>query len=296
MTTFASPPPTITTTGSSAPPPLTPQGRSAVRVLLVIAATVLTVGSLVALVAIALGINSVRVSTDSKVLPEEMTSLSIDAVDSTVRVTTDPSAESPRVALRMLNSTRGGRQQLQVTSQPGGTRIEVTPASPAFMDWGRTGEVTVTLPPALAEGLTVNVRQDDGTLAIDAELDRLVARTVDGDIVLNGTAHRIDVTTEDGDIVAPRAISVTQTFNAETRDGDVRVSFGPDVPKTIDAVSRDGDVAVGLPDRGPYLVRASGGDRTDVRVPETTDPGAAASEVMVRSDSGNVVVGADPRR
>ena len=266
------------------------------RVVLVIAAAVLTLGSLGALVAVALGINSVRVSTDSKVLPQGMTSLSIDAADATVRVTTDPSADSPRVDLRMLNSTRGGRQQLQVSSEPGGTRIQVTAASPAFMDWGRTGEVTVTLPPALAKGLTVTAQQRDGTLAVDADLDRLVARSVDGDIVLNGSAHRIDVTSEDGDIVARRAISVTQTFNAETRDGDVKVRFGPDVPKTIDAISRSGDVWVGLPDQGPYLVRASGGDRADVRVPETTDPGAAVSEVTVRSNDGNVIIGADPRR
>jgi hypothetical protein len=289
MTTFATPPPT---TGPSAPP-LTPRGRSTVRVLLVIAATVLTVGSLVALVVVAFGINSVRVSTDSKELPEGITSLAIDAADATVRVTTDPSADAPRVDLRMLNSTRGGRQQLQVTSDPNGTRIEVTPASPAFMDWGRTGEVTITLPPTLAKALTVTARQDDGTLIIDAELDRLVARTLDGDIVLNGAANRIDVTSQDGDIVAQQAISVTKEFNAETRDGDLTVRFGPDVPKTIDAVTRDGDLTVGLPDRGAYLIHAAGGDKTDVRVPETTDPVTAVSEVTVRSDDGDVVVGAD---
>jgi len=267
-----------------------------VRRLLVIAAAVLTVVSVVALVVIALGINSVRVSTDRKELPDGMTSLSIDAADATVRVTTDPSAASPRVDLRMLNSTRGGKQQLQVTSESDAARIEVTPASPAFMDWGRTGEVTVTLPPALARGLTVTARQDDGTLIIDAELSRLLARTSDGNIVLNGSARRIDVTSEDGDITARRPISVTEAFSAETRDGDLAVRFGPDVPKSIDAVTRDGDLAVGLPDRGPYLVRATGGGRTDVRVPETTDPGAAVSVVTVHSSDGNVVVGADPRR
>lgn len=289
MTTFATPPPT---TGSSAPP-LTPRGRSAVRVLLVIAASVLTVGSLVALVVAAFGINSVRVSTDSRELPGGITSLTIDAADATVRVTTDPSADAPRVDLRMLNSTRGGKQQLHVTSEPNGTRIEVTPASPAFMDWGRTGEATITLPPTLAKALTVTARQDDGTLIIDAELDRLVARTLDGDIVLNGAAHRIDVASQDGDIVARQAISVTEAFNAETRDGDLTVRFGPDVPKTIDAVTRDGDLTVGLPSRGPYLIRASGVDKTDVQVPETTNPVAAVSEVTVRSDNGDVVVGAD---
>jgi hypothetical protein len=291
MTTFASPPPA--TTGPPAPPPLTPGGRRTVRVLLVVAASVLTVGFLVASVVIALGINSVRVSTDRKELPEGMTSLWIDAADAAVHVTTDPSAGSPRVDLRMLNSTRGGRQQLQVTSEGAGTRIEVIPASPAFMDWGRTGEVTVTLPPALAKSLTVTARQDDGTLIVDSELDRLVAHTLDGNIELNGAAHRIDVTSKDGDIVARRPISVTEAFNAETRDGDLTVRFGPDVPKTIDAVTRGGDVSVGLPDRGPYLVRASGGDRADVRVPDTTDPGAAVSEVTVRSDDGNVIVAAD---
>lgn len=294
MTTFAPPPPAAP--ASAAPPPLTPGGRGALRVILVVVAAVLTVTSVVALVVIALGINSIRVSTDSKDLPGDMRTLTIDAADSTVRVTTDPKASEPRVDLRMLNSTRGGRQQLQVTSDSEGTRIRVTPTSPAFMDWGRTGEVTVTLPPALSKGLTVTARQEDGTLILDAELDRLIARTSDGNVVLNGTAHRIDVNAENGDIVARKPITVTESFNAETLDGDVAVGFGPDVPRTIDAVTRDGDIAIVLPNRGPYLVRAQSGDSTNVRVPETTDPAKAVAEVTVRSNEGNVVVGTDFRR
>ncbi|MDT5179251.1 MAG: hypothetical protein QOJ95_3449, partial [Mycobacterium sp.] len=119
------------------------------RALLVIVASVLVVGCLVALGVTAWGINSLRVSTDRQDLPAGMRSLVIDASDATVHVKSDQQATAPRVDLRALTSTRGAPPRLEQTTDADGTRLVVTPDSREFMDFGRTSDVTVTLPPKL---------------------------------------------------------------------------------------------------------------------------------------------------
>ena len=109
-------------------------------------------------------------------------------------------------------------------------------------------------------------------------------------MVLNGAAHRVEITARDGDVVSREPISVTESFVAESVDGDVAVIFADAAPRRIEATTRDGDVAISLPPPGPYFVRTRSGDTTTVRVPETTDPARAVSEVTVRSDDGNVTV------
>ncbi|TPG31261.1 DUF4097 family beta strand repeat-containing protein [Mycolicibacterium hodleri] len=287
MTTIA-PPPLV-------PPPLTPGNRTAVRAILVIAASVLVIGCVVALGVTAYGINTLRVSNERKDLPTDLQSLTIDVGDATIRLRSDPQASSPRVDLRLLNSSRSGVRHLDVTVDAGGTRIGLTTDSPTMMDWGRMGEVTVTLPPRLASGLSVTTQQEDGALIVDADLDRLTARTADGRVVLNGAAHRVEITAKDGDVVSREPISVTEWFVAESVDGDVAVTFAGAAPRRIAATTRDGDVAIELPAKGPYFVRTRSGDTTTVRVPETTDPTRAVSEVTVRSDDGNVTVDTSKR-
>ncbi len=260
------------------------------RAILVISASVLVIGCVVALGVTAYGINTLRVSNERRDLPTDMRSLTIDVGDATVRVRNDPQASTPRVDLRMLNSIRSGGQHLEVTGDAGGTRILLTPDSPSSVDWGRLGEVTITLPPRLAPRLSVTTQQDDGALIVDADLDRLIARTADGTVMLNGGAHDVEITARDGDVVSRKPISVTGSFAAESVDGDIAVSFANTAPRRIDATTRDGDVAITLPTNGPYLVRTRSGDTTTVRVPETTDPARAVSEVTVRSDDGNVAV------
>jgi hypothetical protein len=269
MTAIAPPP---APPSATAPPPLTPGSRNAIRAILVIAAAVLVVGSVVSLGVTAWGVSSLRASTDGKDLPNGMRSLVIEAGDATVHVTSDPKATTPRVDMRTLTSSRGGQQRLDVITDSSGTRILVAPGSRKFMDFGWTGEVTVTLPPKLAKTLSVSTRQEDGTLIVDADLDRLVARTSDGNITLTGGARVVEITTQ---------------------DGDVDVTFA-DAPRSLAATTRDGDVAVSLPQPGPYLVNASGGS-TSVQVPQTTDAVRAVSQVTVRSADGDVVVDARHR-
>lgn len=280
----------MTTTDFPPAPPLTPGNRTALRAALVIAAAVLIVGSIGALGVTAVGINSLRVSTDREDLPNGLRSLVIDASDTAVRVTSDAGATAPRVELRAVGSSRGAQQRLEVTTVAGETRIHVTPNSVHVMDFGGAGEVTVTLPPTLGPTLSVTTQQDDGTLRIDADLDRLTVNSTDGDVVLSGAVHVVDVTARDGDVASRKPLSITESFVARSVDGDVVVAFADAAPRRIEATTRDGDVAITLPATGPYLVRTQSGDATTVDVPETTDPARAASEVTVRSDDGNVAV------
>ncbi|MEU0499356.1 DUF4097 family beta strand repeat-containing protein [Mycobacterium sp. NPDC006124] len=281
MTTFAPP---------STPPPLTPGNRTAIRVLLAIAAAVLVVTCVTTLGMAAFGIASLRVTTDGKDLPKGMRSLVIDASDAAIRVTTDPKAIAPRVELRSVRSSRGGQQRLEVMNDAAGTRIVVTPNHGHFLAFNRTGEVTVTLPPSVGPTLSVTTQQDDGTLRVDADLDRLTVNSTDGDVLLSGAVHVVDVTARDGDVIARKPLSVAESFVSRSVDGDVIVAFGDATPRSIEATTRDGDVAITLPPAGPYLVRTQSGDASTVDVPETTDPARAASEVTVRSEDGNVAV------
>jgi hypothetical protein len=176
-----------------------------------------------------------------------------------VRLTTDRDAAEPRASMRIVNSPRGGDQTLVVTADGDGTRLTVAGDGSNFMNWGRAGELTVTLPVELARRLSVTVQQDDGVLLAQANVDELVARNTDGAVILSGSARRIDIRSQDA------------------------------APRKIEVESVDGDIELSLPDQGPYLVHASA-DSTQIRVPETNDPARAVAEVTARSTDGNVSV------
>ncbi|WP_319458019.1 MULTISPECIES: DUF4097 family beta strand repeat-containing protein [unclassified Mycobacterium] len=289
MTTFAPPPPAPP--AEPTPPPLTPGGRTALRAIIVVVAAVLVAGTVVSLGITAWGLSGVRVVADEKGLPKDMRALIIDTGDipAAVRLTTDRDATEPRASMRIVNSPRGGDQTLVVTADSDGTRLTITGDGSHFMDWGRAGELTVTLPAELARRLSVTVQQDDGVLLAQADVDELVARNTDGAVILSGAARRIDIRSQDGDIIAREPISVVESFNANVVDGNVSVEFKDAAPRKIEVVSVDGDIELALPDQGPYLVHASA-DSTQIRVPETNDPARAVAEVTARSDDGNVTV------
>jgi len=285
MTTFAPP---------AAPPPLTPGNRTAVRVMLVIAAAILVVGSVAGLGVAAWGLSSLRASNDGKDLPGNMRSLAIDGSDVSVHVKSDPNVTTPRAELHTVGSSRRAQQRLTVTTDADQTRIRVTRDSGGQVAGFGSSDLTVTLPPALAANLFVTTQQSDGTLTVDADLNRLVARSSDGDVVLNGAVHVVDASTRDGDIAARKPLSVSESFVADAADGDVAVTFAEPAPRKITAATRDGDISLTLPATGPYLVKTRSEDATSVEVPETTDPARAVSEVTVRSDGGSIAI--DTRR
>jgi hypothetical protein len=289
VTTIAPPPPAPATP----PPPLSPGGRTAFRLSLIAAAAVLAVGTLASLGAVAWGIASFRVITDSKPLPVAMRSVFVDtgSVPVAVRITTDRKAREPRADLRMVNSTRAGANPLVVNADPAGARVTINGESSTFLQWGRAGEITLVLPPDLARKLTVTVQQDTGVVLAQADIDQLIARTDTGAVVLSGAARRVEVHNVDGEVATRDPIRVTESFSATTETGDIKVDFAETAPRTVDVSSQDGDVILALPARGPYVVNANTADgNTDVRVPQTTNRENAAAVVTARSDTGNVVI------
>jgi hypothetical protein len=262
-----------------------------VRVFLVIAASVVVVGTVLSLGATAWGVSTFRVVADETALPADTRSLVIDTGDvaAAVRLVTDREAREPRVTMRLLKSARSAEHTLQVNQDAQTTRLTVDGGTPDIMGWSRAGEITVTLPPEMARRLSVNATQEKGVLLVQADLDSLVADNTFGAVVLSGSARRIEITGEDGSVVTREPISVSESFEARTVDGDVSVDFKDAPPRAVEATTRSGDVAISLPNPGPYLVRATG-DSARVRVPETSDPARAAAEITARSDEGAVTV------
>jgi hypothetical protein len=289
VTTIAPPPPAPVTP----PPPLSPGGRTAFRIALIAAAAVLVVGTLASLGAVAWGIASFRVITDSKPLPAGMRSVVVDtgSVPIAVRITADRDVREPRADLRMVNSTRAGANPLAVNTQGSDTRITINGESSSFLNWGRAGEITLVLPPELARRLSVTTQQDNGVVLAQADLDQLIARTDNGEVVLSGSARRIEIYTDNGDVFTRHPISVSESFSATADNGDVRVDLTEPAPRTVNATSDNGDIVIALPARGPYAVNASTdhGD-TAIHVPQATDREKAAAVITARSENGDVVI------
>jgi hypothetical protein len=289
VTTIAPPPPAPATP----PPPLSPGGRTAFRLGLIAAAVVLVVGTIASLGAVAWGVASFRVITDSKPLPVAMRSVVVDtgSVPVAVRITTDREAREPRADLRMVNSTRAGANPLVVNADAAGARVTINGEPSAFLQWGRAGEITVVLPPDLARKLTVTIQQETGVVLAQADIDQLIAHTDTGAVVLSGAARRIEVHNVDGEIVTRDPIRVTESFSANTANGDIKVDFAESAPRTVDATSDNGDVIVALPARGPYVVNANTENgATVVRVPQTMNRENAAAVVTARSENGDVII------
>ncbi len=295
MTITALPP--TSGAGAAGPPPLSPRRRTAVRATLVAVAGVVTVGCVVALGMAAWGISAYRVAADEKALPADLRSLIVDVGDvpAAVRLTTDPEATQATVSMRLIDSARSGGHTLELREESGTTRVTVSGERSEFMDWGRTGEITVTLPPETARRLSVTAQLDDGVLLVNANLDSLVVHNLDGEVLLGGSARNVEVHTRDGRIVAHDPIAVGESFFATAVDGDVDVDFANTPPRNVSATTRDGDVEFSLPEPGPYLVQASG-DSTRVSVPQTGDRSLAAGTVTVRTVDGNVVIDTLERR
>ena len=287
MTIIAPPPP-----APAAPPPLSDSGRRTVRVAFVLAATLLMLGTVAGLTAVALGVSSLRVTTDSAVLPGDMKSLTIDAADAplAIRIKADPATTSPHADLRLLNVTGDGDYRLNVATDGSGTRVSVASMPASLLGWRRTGEVTVTLPPDVARRLSLTTQQTDGILLVDTDLDQLTAHSTDGAVVLRGGARRVDITVTDADIVVRDPIRVTESFVTNSVDGDVNLAFSLVAPRTIDATSRDGNISITLPAAGPYLVNAQSSGSASIRVPQTNDPKKAVAEVTAKTVDGDVAV------
>lgn len=279
---------------ASPPPSLTPSGRTAIRVLLILAAATLLIGTVASLTTAAWGVSNYRVVKDSVALPDTLTALTVDtgSVPVAVRITSDREVREPRVDMRMVNSTRAGSDPLAVDADGTTARVTIDAEPSEWLQWGRAGEITVVLPPELARRMSVTTRQEMGVVFAQADIDSLNARIVDGAVILSGSARRVDITNEHGDVTTREPIAVAESFRASTTTGDVSVEFA-ETPETVDVQTQHGDVVVTLPPPGPYFVTAATGmehGSTVVRVPQTNDRGAAAAVITARAETGDVVV------
>ncbi|MGB3485934.1 MAG: hypothetical protein WBB07_27400 [Mycobacterium sp.] len=287
------PTPHLVTVHPTPPPTLPPAGRTAFRAVLVIAAALVLLTGIGGLTAAAVGIGNTRVIADAQPLPASMHTLTIDTgeIPMAVRIESDDAAREPRVEMRFVSASRGGEQALDITPGPD-TRIALRGESPGWLEWARTGELTVVVPPQVGEQLSVNTFQQFGVLHVDADLDQLTARNTGGAVILDGSARSIDVEVSHGAVVDEDRILVRESFTANVIDGYISVDFRDVAPRTVEAVTSDGDITLRLPGDGPFLVDASAGpDGTVVRVPLARTAADAESVITARSVNGEVVIG-----
>lgn len=268
--------------------------RKTVRVVIVTAAVVLGLALVAGLTAVAVGVGSTRIVADAQPLPADLRVLNIDAgeVPIAVRILTDDDATEPRAEMRFI-STAGNRHALDITSQADSARVTVRGQTPDWFRWARAGEVRIVLPPGMARGLTLISTQRYGALMVDTDLDRLEARIENGAVALRGAARTVEIHNQRGAIHSRAPIEVRDSFSATGIEGKISVDFQDPPPPRIRATLDRGSVELGLDGDGPFLVNASTGEtegRTVVRVPRTTDPGAAVSEITARAGAGSVVV------
>jgi hypothetical protein len=274
---------------------LSPGRRTTIRVVIVVAAALLCLGTLGGLTAAAIGLGNTRVIADSADLPGALRTLEIDAGDlpMAIRITSDPDASAPRTDLRLVSSTGSGRHRMDVTTDGGSARVSVSGEPPEWLRWAWAGELTVVLPPGMARGVSVTTTQRFGLAMFDADLDRVVAHNDSGAVLLRGAARSIEAHNQHGAVYSRRPLAVQETFTAVSVDGDITVDFQDPAPTRIEATSDGGDVVLGLAGDGPYLVNAStstGRGDTVVRVPQTIDPQRAAATVIARSATADVTV------
>jgi hypothetical protein len=128
---------------------------------------------------------------------------------------------------------------------------------------------------------------------MDADLDRLVARSTGGAVILEGSARVIETEVRQGAVVSENPVRVRESFTANVVEGEVDVTFADEPPATIEATTSSGTVTLDLPGDGPFLVTAiadGGRGSTQVQVPQTTDPGEAVSKVLARTGNGEIII------
>ena len=101
------------------------------RVLLIVAAAVVLLGTVVSLGVTAFGLSAMRVTKDTQPLPAAMRSLTIDTgrLPTLIRIVADGAAAEPRVDLRQVDKKQSAGAALVVTNDATGTRVTARRAS-----------------------------------------------------------------------------------------------------------------------------------------------------------------------
>lgn len=132
-------------------------------------------------------------------------------------------------------------------------------------------------------GVTVKVRDGDGSVRARGFEDALSVRTGDGSVHVTDSSGPLDLHTGDGSVHAEVSSRKVRT---ETGDGSVHLELAA-VPDLVDSSSHDGSVTVTLP-RATYRVATKTGDgAVDVSVPRSD---SSSHMVSARTGDGKVTV------
>ncbi|MFE6621284.1 DUF4097 family beta strand repeat-containing protein [Streptomyces sp. NPDC057740] len=133
-------------------------------------------------------------------------------------------------------------------------------------------------------GITVKVKDGDGSVRARGFRDPLSVQTGDGSVRVTDSSGPLDLRTGDGSVRVSGVSS--RTVKARSGDGSIRLELGT-VPDRVETRSGDGSVTVELP-RATYDVATETGDgAVDVSVPrDDTSP----HKVSARTGDGKVTV------
>ncbi|MFJ9584536.1 DUF4097 family beta strand repeat-containing protein [Streptomyces acidicola] len=134
------------------------------------------------------------------------------------------------------------------------------------------------------QGVSVVVKDGDGSVTAQGFEESLRIRTGDGSVRVTDSTGPLELHTGDGSV---RATGIeSRKVRASTGDGSVRLELGV-VPDLVDTRSNDGSISIGLP-RETYRVTAESDDGSvDVSVPRDE---ASDHVVTARTEDGSVTV------
>ncbi|WP_435280414.1 DUF4097 family beta strand repeat-containing protein [Streptomyces koelreuteriae] len=137
----------------------------------------------------------------------------------------------------------------------------------------------VEVPP----GITVKVREGDGSVRARGFRDPLSIRTGDGSVRVTDTSGPLELRTGDGSI---RAEVSSRDIRTQTGDGSARLELGV-VPDRVESRGGDGSVTIALPEATYRVSTRTGDGGVDVSVPRDE---SSRHVVSARTGDGSVTV------
>ncbi|MFB8771217.1 DUF4097 family beta strand repeat-containing protein [Streptomyces broussonetiae] len=135
----------------------------------------------------------------------------------------------------------------------------------------------------IPRGITVKVRDGDGSVRARGFEDPLEIRTGDGSVHVTDSTGPLTLRTGDGSV---RADVTSREVRARTGDGSVNLTLGA-VPDLVDSRTGDGSVTISLPDATYRVTTRTGDGAVDVSVPRDE---SSAHVVNARTGDGKVTV------
>ncbi|MFF7788967.1 DUF4097 family beta strand repeat-containing protein [Streptomyces sp. NPDC007991] len=150
-------------------------------------------------------------------------------------------------------------------------------------------------------GVTVKVRDDDGSVRAHGFRDPLDIRTGDGSVRVTDTTGPLNIRTGDGSVrvtgtTGPlrmrtgdgsiRADVSSRDVRTHTGDGSVRLELGA-VPDRVESRSGDGSVTIALPEAAYRVTTETGDGGVDVSVPRDE---SSSHVVSAHTGDGKVTV------